>query len=54
MNIATVVAGPSVVAGRSPVHFDLYSILRTIEEGWGLPLLRNAGCDCTRSMTPFF
>ena len=54
-HIATIVAGPAVTTPvRSSVPYDLYSILRTIEEAWNLPLLRNAGCECTSSMTAFF
>jgi hypothetical protein len=53
-HIATIVAGPAVSApvGGS-VPNDLYSILGTIESVWDLPPLRNAGCECTESMTVF-
>ena len=54
-HIATVVAGPAVASpSRRPMPYDLYSILRTIEEAWGLPLLRKAGCSCTEPMTALF
>jgi len=54
-HVATVVAGPAVVkAGPRSVPYDLCSILRTIEEAWGLSLLRKAGCPCTEPMTAFF
>lgn len=54
-HIATIVAGPAVAGPMtSKVPYDLYSILRTIEEAWGLPLLRNAGSDYTQSMSAFF
>jgi hypothetical protein len=50
--IATVVAGPTARRGAvSSLEYDHYSILRTIEQAWGLPLLRGAKCPCTRSMS---
>lgn len=53
--IATIVAGPLVPPGlRSAVSYDLYSILRTIEDAWGLPELGDSACSCTRPMTDFF
>jgi hypothetical protein len=53
-HVVTIVAGPAARAGaRSPYGYDPYSILRTIERAWGLPLLRAAGCPCTRSLRPF-
>ncbi len=39
---------------QSSIAYDHYSLLRTIEEAWGLPLLANAGCDCSASMLDFF
>jgi hypothetical protein len=54
-HIPTIVAGSAVAPGSvSDVPYDHYSILRTIEESWGLPLLRNAGCPCTASMDALF
>ena len=54
-HIATIAAGPAVPDPRKRrVEYDLYSILRTIEEAWSLPLLRKAGCDCTESMGAMF
>jgi phosphatidylinositol-3-phosphatase len=55
-HIATIFAGPAVAAApmRRSTPFTLYSILRTVEEAWGLPLLRQAGCGCTEAMTSFF
>ena len=38
----------------SATAYDHYSLLRTIEEAWRLPLLGNAGCDCTTPMADFF
>jgi len=53
-HIAGIVAGPGASLGaRSGLRFDTYSMLRTIEEGWGLPLLRDAGCSCTRDLAQF-
>ena len=53
--IATLVISPLVKAGfQSSVPYNHYSLLRTIEEAWGLPLLRNAGCDCTQALSDFF
>jgi hypothetical protein len=50
--IVTIAAGQGARAGiRSRVRYDHYSLLRTIEEEWGLPRLRNAGCSCTTAMT---
>jgi hypothetical protein len=50
--IATIVAGPAARRGvRSSLEYDHYSILRTIEDAWGLPRLRGAACPCTRSLS---
>jgi hypothetical protein len=32
------------------VAYDHYSVLRTIEDNWGLTELGNASCSCTRPM----
>jgi acid phosphatase len=49
------IIAPSVKRGfTSDVEYDHYSLLRTIEEAWGLPLIANANCDCSRSMADFF
>jgi phosphatidylinositol-3-phosphatase len=54
-HVATIVAGPHVQPGRQlAAEFGHYSILATIEGIWGLPLLRQAGCTCTRPMTALF
>jgi phosphatidylinositol-3-phosphatase len=51
-HIATVLAGARAKRGvRSNTGFDSYSILRTIEDLWGLQAMRHARCSCTRSMT---
>jgi hypothetical protein len=51
-HILTLIAGPGARAGaRSMVPFDHYSLLRTIEDLWGLPRLGWAACPCTNSMT---
>jgi hypothetical protein len=53
--IATVVAGPDVRRGVVvPGRYTLYSILRTIEEAFGVPLLRHAGDSGARSMELHF
>jgi hypothetical protein len=52
-HIATIVAGPDARRGAqmtSPT--DHYSVLQTIEDMLGLPLLRGAGCACTVSLKP--
>ena len=50
-HVVTIVAGPGARAGaRSSVPSDHYSILRTIEDRWGLARLGEAGCACTPSL----
>ena len=47
-HVPLIVAGPAARAGfRSKTSYDHYSVLRTIEEAWGMPLLADAGCSCT-------
>jgi hypothetical protein len=49
--IPTIVAGPAARAGaRSLVAYDHYSLLRTIEDAFGLPHLRGAACPCTKPL----
>ena len=51
-SVATIVAGPAArPGGRSGLAYDHYSLLRTIEDGFGLPRLRGAACPCTRSLS---
>jgi phospholipase C len=38
----------------STVNYDHASVLRTIEEAWGLTPLRDAACSCTAALTDFF
>jgi hypothetical protein len=45
--IATIVAGPRVPRGRDPVPYTHYSLLRSIEAAYGLPLLGHAGDPAT-------
>jgi hypothetical protein len=53
--IVTLVISPlGKPAFKSSVAYDHYSLLRTIEEAWGLTPLANAGCACTTSMNDFF
>jgi len=50
-NIPTFVAGGAVRPHAAPATvYDSYSILRTIEDGWRLPHLREAGCQCTHAI----
>ncbi len=47
-NIPTFIVGGAVRHHVAPIAaYDSYSILRTIEEAWRLPLLGHAGCPCT-------
>ncbi len=51
-HIATVIAGPGARAGVSSMRpYDHYSLLRTIEDLWGLPRLGNAALPSTQPMT---
>ena len=50
--IPTIVTGPAARAGvRSSVGYDHYSLLRTIEDAFGLPHLRGAARPSTRPLT---
>jgi phosphatidylinositol-3-phosphatase len=52
-HIATIVVSPLVAAGtRSSVRYNHYSLLRTIEDGWGLDCLAKA-CEA-EPMADFF
>ncbi|HJZ46051.1 MAG TPA: alkaline phosphatase family protein [Roseiflexaceae bacterium] len=54
-HIATLVISPLSKPGyRSPIGYDHYSLLRTIERAWGLPELGGATCDCAPPMADFF
>jgi hypothetical protein len=54
-NIPTILAGPPARPGlRSALRYDAYSILRTIEDSWGLPRLGGAACSCTPPLTALF
>jgi phosphatidylinositol-3-phosphatase len=51
----TLVISPLVKAGyTSNTSYDHYSLLRTIEVAWSLPLLGKAGSDSTPLMSDFF
>ena len=51
-HIPTILFGGRAKRGfRDATPFDSYSILRTIEDLWGLKALRRASCACTASMT---
>lgn len=54
-HVVTILAGATVRPGTvSDLPYDHYSLLRTIEDAWRLPLLGDSACSCTRSMTAFF
>lgn len=54
-HIGTLVISPLGRPGyQSPQAYDHYSLLRTIEDAWGLPALNDAGCDCSPPMRDFF
>jgi phospholipase C len=54
-HILTLVISPlAKPAYQSQAAYDHYSLLRTIEQAWGLPLLGKASCDCSPPMTDFF
>jgi hypothetical protein len=51
-HVLTVVAGPGARAGaRSMTPYDHYSLLRTIEDLWGLPRLGGAALPSTQPMS---
>jgi acid phosphatase len=51
-HIATVVAGSGAVqGGRTNEPLTNYSILRTVEESFDLPLLGEAACPCTGTLS---
>ena len=51
-HVLTLVAGPGARPGvRSMTPYDHYSLLRTIEDLWGLPRLGGAALPSTRPMT---
>lgn len=53
--VVTLVISPlGKPAYRSSVPYDHYSLLRTIEDSWGLPALGDAACPCTQPMADFF
>lgn len=52
--VTLVIAPMGKPAYSSTVAYDHYSILRTIETAWGLPLLGKAACACTPPMSEFF
>jgi hypothetical protein len=52
-HIATIVAGPGARRGvRFATPVDLYSLLQTIEDLFGVSRLRGAACACTPSLAP--
>ena len=54
-HIVTLVISPlGKAAYKSSVAYDHYSLLRTIEDGWGLSELGKASCTCSPPMSDFF
>jgi hypothetical protein len=54
-HLATLVISPlGKPAYRSQELYSHYSLLRTIEDSWGLPPLGKANCDCSLPMADFF
>jgi hypothetical protein len=54
-HVVTIVAGAGVKPGYvSPVMYDHYSLLRTIEDAWGLPELGHARDPASAPMADFF
>ena len=49
--VVSPLARPGFVSERS---YDHYSLLRTIEEAWGLPLLGKSACECSPAMDDMF
>jgi phosphatidylinositol-3-phosphatase len=41
-------------AYQSQIAYSHYSLLRTIEQAWGMPLLGKANCDCSQPLADFF
>jgi phosphatidylinositol-3-phosphatase len=53
--VPLILAGPQVRAGyRLTTPADHYSLLRLIEDSFGLPRLRGAACPCTPSLNAAF
>jgi hypothetical protein len=54
--VATIIQSPLTTAGtKSPLAFNHYSLLKTVEQVFAVPYLRNAALAKTNSMvTPFF
>jgi phosphatidylinositol-3-phosphatase len=53
--VALLLAGPQVHAGyRLSTPADHYSLLRLVEDSFGLPRLRGAACPCTPSLNAAF
>ena len=54
-HVATLVISPLGKPGyQSAVAYDHYSLLRTIEDAWGMPELGGAHCPCAPAMGDFF
>jgi hypothetical protein len=54
-NVLTLVIAPGIPSGLTvSTPFDHYSLLRTVEDAFGLPLLRAAAAPGTAAMTAFW
>lgn len=54
-HVATLVLSPLGKPGyQSAIGYDHYSLLRTIEDAWGMPELGGASCACAPPMSDFF
>jgi hypothetical protein len=54
-NVATLVISPMAAPGlTSTIAENHYSLLRTVEDSWGMPKLNNASCTCTPAMNEYF
>jgi acid phosphatase len=54
-HVMTLVLSPlGKPAYQATTAYDHYSLLRTIEDAWGMPRLNGAACACTPSLADFF
>jgi acid phosphatase len=54
-SVATLVISPTTGPGlTSTIAEDHYSLVRTVEDSWGMPELNNAGCSCNPAMSEYF
>jgi len=54
-NAAMLVISPLAGLGfASTIAEDHYSLVRTVEDSWGMPELNNASCSCNPAMSEYF